>query len=68
MGHLRCKGCRIALEQCIAYCHITRDVNCIVDNIARWVLDTRVTIAFWDKLVLRMRQTASYRISTSNRA
>ena len=32
----------------MAYCHITRDANCIADGMARWALKARVTITFWD--------------------
>ena len=37
-----------ALGQPVAYYHMTRDANCIVDNMARWALEARATITFWD--------------------
>ena len=36
------------LGQPVAYQHITRDANCIPDNMARWALEARETIIFWD--------------------
>ena len=33
--------------QLVAYHHVTRDTNCIVDNVARRALDKRATITFW---------------------
>ena len=32
----------------MAYCHVTRDTNCITDDIARRALEARATITFWD--------------------
>ena len=32
----------------MAYCYMTRDAKCIVDNMARWALEARATITFWD--------------------
>ena len=32
----------------MAYCHMIRDANCVVDNMARWALEARATITFWD--------------------
>ena len=32
----------------MAYCHVTRDANCIPDNMARRALEARATITFWD--------------------
>ena len=36
------------LGQPVAYCHITRDANCIADNMARQALEAQATITFWD--------------------
>ena len=36
------------LAQPMAYCHVTRDANCVVDDIARRALEARATITFWD--------------------
>ena len=36
------------LGQPVAYHYTTRDTNCIVDNMARWALEARATITFWD--------------------
>ena len=38
-----------ALGQPVAYCHITRGANCIVDNMARQALEAQATITYWDK-------------------
>ena len=38
----------LALGQPVAYCHVTRDTNCIPDDMARWALEVRDTIIFWD--------------------
>ena len=35
----------------MAYCHVTRDTNCILDDMARWALEARATITFWDRQV-----------------
>ena len=32
----------------MAYCHVTRDANCIVDDMARRALELRATITLWD--------------------
>ena len=40
-----------ALGQPVAYCHVTRDSNCIVDDMARRALETQATITFWDRQV-----------------
>ena len=32
----------------MAYCHVARDANCILDNMARRALEARMTIIFWD--------------------
>ena len=32
----------------MAYHHVTRDANCIPDDMARWALEARETIIFWD--------------------
>ena len=40
-----------ALGQPVAYCHATRDANCIPDNMARRALEARETIIFWDREV-----------------
>ena len=32
----------------MAYCHVTRDANCIADDMARWALEARATITLWD--------------------
>ena len=37
-----------ALGQPVAYCHVTRDANCVPDNMARRALEARETIIFWD--------------------
>ena len=34
------------LEQPVAYCHVTRDANCVADDMARWALEARATITF----------------------
>ena len=39
------------LGQPVAYCHMTRDANCIADDMARWALEARATITFWDRQV-----------------
>ena len=36
------------LRQPVAYCYMTRDINCIADNMARWALEAQATITFWD--------------------
>ena len=36
------------LGQPMAYCHMTRDANYIADNMARWALEARATITFWE--------------------
>ena len=36
----------------MAYCHVTRDTNCITDDMARQALEARATITFWDGQVL----------------
>ena len=36
------------LGQPVAYCHITRDANCVTNDMARWALEARATITFWD--------------------
>ena len=41
-----------ALGDPVAYCHMTRESNCITDNIARRALEARATIIFWDGQVL----------------
>ena len=40
-----------ALGQPVAYCHVTRDVNCVADDMARGALEARATIVFWDSQV-----------------
>ena len=35
----------------MAYCHVTRDANCILDDMARQALEARATITFWDRQV-----------------
>ena len=30
------------LGQPVAYCHVTRDANCIIDNIVKWALDVKM--------------------------
>ena len=37
-----------ALGQPVAYCHVTRDANCVPDDMARQALEARETIIFWD--------------------
>ena len=32
----------------MAYCHVTRDANCILDDMARGALEAQATITFWD--------------------
>ena len=32
----------------MAYCHVTRDTNCISDDMARWTLEAQATITYWD--------------------
>ena len=32
----------------MAYCYMTRDANCIVDDMARWALEAQAIITFWD--------------------
>ena len=32
----------------MAYCHVTRDANCILDDMARRALEAHETIIFWD--------------------
>ena len=32
----------------MTYWHVTRDANCIPDDMARWALEAQVTIIFWD--------------------
>ena len=32
----------------MAYFHMTRDANCIADNMARRALEAQATITFWD--------------------
>ena len=32
----------------MAYQHVTRDANCILDDIARQALEAQATIIFWD--------------------
>ena len=36
------------LGQLMAYHHITRDANCVGNNMARQALEARATITFWD--------------------
>ena len=35
----------------MAYCHVTRDANCIPDDMARRALEARATITFWARQV-----------------
>ena len=35
----------------MAYHHLTRDTNCIMDDIARQTLEAQATITFWDEHV-----------------
>ena len=35
----------------VAYCHVTRDANHVMDDMARWALETQATITFWDREV-----------------
>ena len=35
----------------MAYCHVTRDANCITDDMARWALEAQATIIFLDRQV-----------------
>ena len=37
-----------ALGQPVAYCHVTRDADYIVDDIAMRALEARASITFWD--------------------
>ena len=37
-----------ALGQAFAYFYMTRDKNCIADNMDRWVLELQTIITFWD--------------------
>ena len=37
-----------ALGQPVAYCYMTRDANCVADDMARRALEARATITFWD--------------------
>ena len=39
------------LGQPMGYCHMTRDANCIADDMARRALEPRATITFWDRHV-----------------
>ena len=39
------------LGQPVAYCHIFRNANCVVDDMARWALEAQATITFWDRQV-----------------
>ena len=32
----------------MAYRQVTRDANCIPDDMAKWALEARATIIFWD--------------------
>ena len=36
------------LGQPIAYFHVTRDANCIIDNMSRQILEVWATITLWD--------------------
>ena len=36
------------LGQPIAFHHVTWDVNCVIDNMARRALEVQTTITFWD--------------------
>ena len=36
------------LKKLVAYCHMTRDANCVTDDMARRALEARATITFWD--------------------
>ena len=36
------------LRQPVAYHHVTRDANYIIDNIGRFVLEAWATVTFWD--------------------
>ena len=40
-----------SLGQAVAYCHMTRDANCIMDDMARQALEARATISYWDRQV-----------------
>ena len=35
----------------MAYCHMTRDANCIMGNMARRALEAQATITLWDRQV-----------------
>ena len=39
------------LGQSMAYHHVTRDANSVMDDMARRALETRATITFWDRQV-----------------
>ena len=32
----------------MSYRHVTRDANCVPDDMARWALEARETIIYWD--------------------
>ena len=42
------KATEQVLRQPMTYCHMTRDAICVADNMARWALEARATITFWD--------------------
>ena len=39
------------LGQPMAYRHMTRDTNCVANDMARRALEARATITFWDRQV-----------------
>ena len=42
------RAAELVLRQPVAYHHVTRDANCVKDDIARRALEARATITFWD--------------------
>ena len=37
-----------ALRQPVVFYHISRDSNCVTDNMARWVLYAKASVTYWD--------------------
>ena len=61
------RSSELALGQHMVYCHITRDANYVVDDMARWALEVRATITLWDRQVPEDALGTSYKMSTSSR-
>ena len=36
------------LGQLVTYYHITKDTNCVMDDIAKWALEAKATITLWE--------------------